>query len=44
VKTEPGGNKYNLEHKNYFISAEEFFEFTLHDIALIDLPCVYKNV
>jgi len=38
------GTLFNLSHKNPNISAEEFFDYTIYDHSLIDIPCFYENI
>lgn len=38
------GNIFNYSHRNPEITSEKFFDFTIHDVALKDVPTIYKNV
>lgn len=38
------GTLLNQSHRNPKISAEEFFDYTIHDHALKDMPCFYENI
>ena len=42
--TNSRGNKYCKKHKTYNIKSFEFWQFSLHDLGLYDLPCYLEYV
>jgi pimeloyl-ACP methyl ester carboxylesterase len=38
------GNKYSIGHENPNIHPKEFFNYTIHEHGLIDIPCYYENI